>query len=136
MNYTAMILEAIRSSKDHPTAEQIYLNLKSQGSRIALATVYNNLARLLSGGRIRKISVEGCPDRYDRIEKHDHLVCRRCGGLSDISFTDLTSMLQSQTDEQVLDYDLRVSYICPVCRRKEQDQQLRGDQMSRTESFG
>ncbi len=136
MNYTSMILEAIQSSTDHPTAEQIYLNLKSQGSRIALATVYNNLARLLSGGSIRKISVEGCPDRYDRIDKHDHLVCRRCGGLSDISFTDLTSMLQSQTDEQVLDYDLRVSYICPVCRRKEQDKQPTGDQISLTESFG
>ncbi len=119
MNYTTMILETIRSSTDHPTAEQIYLTLKEQGSRIALATVYNNLSRLLENGSIRKISVEGCPDRYDRVDKHDHLVCRKCGSLRDISFSDLSGLLQSQTDEQVLDYDLRVSYICPVCRSKE-----------------
>ncbi len=118
MNYTSLILETIQSSKDHPTAEQIYLSLKAQGSAIALATVYNNLTRLLAAGKIRKISVEGCPDRYDRVEKHDHLVCRECGGLSDISFTDLTKQLQSQTEEQLLDYDLRVSYICPACRSK------------------
>ncbi len=124
MNYTSLILETIQSSKDHPTAEQIYLTLKGQGSAIALATVYNNLTRLLAAGKIRKISVEGCPDRYDRVDKHDHLVCRECGNLMDISFTDLTKLLQSQTSEQLLDYDLRVSYLCPACRSKKQEKPI------------
>ncbi len=123
MNYTSMIYDVIRSSTDHPTAEKIYLKLKSEGSGIVLATVYNNLARLVSDGKIRKISVEGCPDRYDRAQKHDHMVCRGCGKLMDISFSDLTSLLQSQMKEQLLDYDLRVSYVCEECRKMNQDQQ-------------
>ena len=49
--------------------------------------------------------------------RHDHLVCRVCGKLADICFKDLTELLQSQTDEELLSYDLQVSYICPACRR-------------------
>ncbi len=54
---------------------------------------------------------------YDKMTRHDHLVCRRCGKLTDICFQDLTKLLQSQTNEELLSYDLQVSYICPACRR-------------------
>ena len=87
---------------------------------MALATVYNNLAKLHSEGRVRKVCVEGYPDRYDKMTRHDHLVCRVCGKLADICFKDLTELLQSQTDEELLSYDLQVSYICPACRRTAQ----------------
>ncbi len=114
--YGTLILESINSSDDHPTAEQIYLKLKEQGSKVALATVYNNLSHLLDQRQIRRISVEGCPDRYDKIDRHDHLICRCCGKLTDIRFSDLKDQLQQETDEEILEYDLRVSYICPECR--------------------
>jgi len=112
-----LILEAIVHSAGHLTAEQIHMALLENGHRMALATVYNNLAQLHSEGRIRKVCVEGYPDRYDRITRHDHLVCRVCGRLADICFQDLTPLLQSQTDEELLSYDLQVSYICPACRK-------------------
>ena len=73
------ILEIIRHSSAHLTAEQIYLLLKEQNRAMAQATVYNNLSYLYSQGLIRKLSVEGYPDRYDNIVRHDHLVCRKCG---------------------------------------------------------
>ena len=113
----ALILETIDCSSEHMTAEEIHLALRDSGHRMALATVYNNLAQLHSEGRIRKVCVEGHPDRYDKMIRHDHLVCRVCGKLSDIHFKDLTELLQSQTDEELLSYDLQVSYICPACRR-------------------
>ncbi len=112
-----LILETVLQGSGHMTAEEIHTALRDSGHRMALATVYNNLAHLHSEGRIRKICVEGHPDRYDKMTRHDHLVCRRCGKLSDIRFQDLTKLLQSQTDEELLSYDLQVSYICPACRR-------------------
>ena len=112
-----LILDIITHSSDHLTAEQIHIALRENGHRMALATVYNNLAQLHSEGRVRKVCVEGYPDRYDKMTRHDHLACRVCGKLADICFKDLTELLQSQTDEELLSYDLQVSYICPACRR-------------------
>ena len=118
----ALILEIIDHSREHLTAEEIYLRLKAQGAKAVLATVYNNLADLYTQGLIRKVSVEGCPDRYDRMERHDHLVCRRCGKLSDIMLEDLTQKLEQRMGIQILSYDLKISYLCEDCRRKEQQE--------------
>lgn len=112
------IFDIINNSKSHPTAEQIYLELCKSSSKMALATVYNNLSMLNKQGLIRKISVEGYPDRYDKIKKHDHLICQKCGKLSDIVLEDLTAQLQLQINDELLGYDLKISYICPECRTK------------------
>lgn len=114
------ILETINSSKDHLTAEQIYLTLKEKNCSVAQATVYNNLASLYQQGLIRKISVEGYPDRYDNVIQHDHLVCRSCGKLSDIRLEDLTEKIQSQVGIPMFSYDLKIQYICEECKKKEQ----------------
>ena len=116
--YAQQILDIINASSDHLTAEQIYLRLKASNSKVVLATIYNNLNQLYNQDQIRKVSMEGYPDRYDKIIKHDHLVCKRCGALSDICFLDLTAQLQAQTQEEIISYDLKVNYICPACRRK------------------
>lgn len=113
------ILEIINDSEDHLTAEQIFLRLKEKNEKAVLATVYNNLASLYEQGRIRKVSVEGQPDRYDRIKRHDHLVCRKCGRLSDITLEDLSEKLQAQIAVPILSYDLKINYICPECLKKE-----------------
>ncbi len=112
-----LILKIINASDDHLTAEQIYLKLKENSSKTVLATVYNNLKTLHENELIRKVSVEGCPDRYDKVTKHDHLVCKQCGHLTDIILDDLTKKLETEIGEAILSYDLKVSYICPACRQ-------------------
>lgn len=116
--YAQQILDIINSSSDHPTAEQIYLRLKVSCPKVVLATVYNNLNQLYEQDQIRKVSVEGYPDRYDKIIKHDHLVCKKCGVLSDICLSDLTTQLQAQIPEKIFSYDLKISFLCPSCRSK------------------
>lgn len=115
----AYILEIINHSSSHLTAEQIYLRFKEAKKSVAQATVYNNLSYLCTQGLIRKISVEGFPDRYDRAVRHDHLVCRKCGKLSDIVLEDLTEQLERQVTIPILSYDLKINYICDECLKKE-----------------
>ena len=112
--YEKEIFSIINTSYEHLTSEQVFRKLKETHPNVVLATVYNNLNRLLEAGLIRKVSIEGAPDRYDRAEKHDHLVCKQCGRLADTRFSDLTSALE----EELLSYDLKVYYICPECRKK------------------
>lgn len=88
---------------------------------MVLATVYNNLNSLYQQGKIRKISVEGYPDRYDKTVRHDHLVCRRCGKLSDVYLSDITAQLEKQVGFSIDGYDLKLQYLCPECRSQESD---------------
>ncbi len=117
--YEKEIYDIIHSSNEHLTVEQVFEKLKEKYPKVALATVYNNLNKLHENGLIRKVSIEGQMDRYDRMKKHDHLVCERCGKLQDIAFGDLTETLSEQLGEEFLFYDLKVFYLCPDCRRKE-----------------
>lgn len=116
--YEREIYHIITGSVKHLTVEQIYAEIRNKYPKIVLATVYNNVNRLWNAGLIRKVTVENMPDRYDRIMRHDHLVCRRCGKLKDISFEDLTASLRSQLGETFLSYDLKVFYLCPDCREQ------------------
>lgn len=116
MRYGEKILQIIDSAQDHLTAEQIFLTLKKSCPSVVLATVYNNLNALYQQGKVRKISLEGYPDRYDRNTRHDHLVCRRCGSLLDIHLADLTRNLEAQVGFAIDGYDLKIQYLCPRCQ--------------------
>ncbi len=119
--YAKKILEIVESSRSHLTAEQVFEQLRESYPSVVLATVYNNLNRLWEEGRIRKISVEGTPDRYDRIVRHDHLVCRKCGRLLDVDLGDLTEQLEKKAGIPILSYDLKLVFLCEACRKKSQE---------------
>ena len=116
--YERKIYEVVSGSREHLTVEQIFRQVRETHPKIVLATVYNNVNKLCEAGLIRRVSVEGAPDRYDRIQRHDHLVCRRCGRLSDVSFDDLTASLREAVGDTFFSYDLKVFYLCPGCRRE------------------
>lgn len=116
--YTKKILEIVQASRDHMTAEQIFGTLRQTYPSVVRATVYNNLNRLCEEGKIRKISLEGMPERYDRIQRHDHLVCRKCGRLSDLDLGDMTRQLERKAGISILSYDLKLLYLCEECRNK------------------
>lgn len=120
--YEREVYHIITGSGEHLTVEQIYTKIKNKYPKIVLATVYNNVNKLWKAGLIHKITVENMPDRYDRVIKHDHLVCQRCGKLADILFDDLTASLRRQLGEDFLSYDLKVFYLCPACRKQEETQ--------------
>ena len=67
--YAKKIFEIVESSRSHMTAEEIFDVLRQTYPTVVLATVYNNLNRLWQEKLIRKVSVEGMPDRYDRIQR-------------------------------------------------------------------
>ena len=116
--YEKEIYRIVNSSRDHMTAEQMFSALREVYPTVSLATIYNNLNRLWQEDLLRKVSVEGMPDRYDRIQRHDHLVCKRCGRLLDIDLGDLTAQLEEKAGISILSYDLKLMYLCENCKKK------------------
>lgn len=115
--YAKKILEIVESSNDHLTAEQIFMQLRETYPTVVLATVYNNLNRLWEENRIRKVSLEGMADRYDRTRRHDHIVCKKCGRLLDVDLGDLTAQMEEKAGISILSYDLKLLYLCEACRK-------------------
>ena len=77
------VLDAVTARCDHPTADQIYLDVRAKDDRISRGTVYRNLALLSKSGQITHVKVPTA-DRFDaRLDRHYHLLCTNCGRVFD-----------------------------------------------------
>ena len=110
--YGNEILDIILNSKEHPTAEMIFMKMKKRNSKIVQATVYNNLKTLAENGKVIRISHPGFPDRYDNTTRHDHLICSQCGTIFDVRLNDLTASIEEQLGQKIDSYDLRINFRC------------------------
>ena len=119
--YAEEILAAVTEMQRHPTAEQVFLEMKKEHPRIALGTVYKHLNGLAEERLLLRITEPGSPDRYDRTERHDHLICSRCGRITDVRLPDMQERIREALGQEILSYDLRIRYICPACREQEKD---------------
>lgn len=52
-----IIHDYLLSTKSHPTAEEIYMNVKKNMPSIAVGTVYRNLSLMTDAGEVRRITV-------------------------------------------------------------------------------
>jgi len=116
--YGDEILDIILKSKEHPTAEMIFMEMKKRNSKIVQATVYNNLKSLAETGKVIRISHPGFPDRYDNTTRHDHLICSQCGAIFDVRLGDLTTSIEEQLGQEIDSYDLRINHKCSDCMKK------------------
>lgn len=115
-----VILKLLHSSHQHMNADEIYLFVKQQVPTAALGTVYRNLNQLADSGQIRRVKRIAGADSYEgNVLPHDHLVCVRCGKMSDLVVPGLKDFLSSTIKRPIVSFDLVVDYVCPECLAKE-----------------
>ena len=74
----ALVLDAVRARDDHPTADDIYLDVRQQDEKISRGTVYRNLNLLEEAGIISSVKTPG-GNRFDwRPDGHCLLYTSRC----------------------------------------------------------
>jgi len=79
-----VICDLIFSRKDHPTAEQIYQNVKKKYPMISLGTIYKTLHLLKELGLIQELGFNEGSIRYDPdMELHINMICSECGKIHD-----------------------------------------------------
>ena len=114
-----IILETIQEHKEHLSAKQIYGYARERCPHISLGTVYRNLNGLVEAGRVRRVSVPGQADRFDRtLADHDHMFCIRCGRVEDVQLdkTPLDEMIASRPELAIESYALTLYGVCSACR--------------------
>lgn len=115
------ILDYLKNTKEHPTAEKIYIDLKPFLPNLSLATVYRNLNRLCMSEMIVRLTTDGKMDHYDAdVSDHQHFVCKECGKVSDMFFKLPQTILDENIDDDfsVDSYKLYIYGTCGACRKK------------------
>lgn len=113
-----LILSILRQSDRHLTADEIFFLAKLKMPSIAMATVYNNLNAMNEAGIINRLHIDGVADCFDKItEAHDHLLCDKCGKITDIKLPQLAGEIERTLGTEIEDYELTVHYVCAECRR-------------------
>ncbi|MDR3310687.1 MAG: transcriptional repressor [Oscillospiraceae bacterium] len=78
------ILRRLKEVRTHPSAEYVYMSMKSEFPSISLGTVYRNLAQLREAGLIKSVGIFGGEERFDGdTSDHAHFICESCGAVHD-----------------------------------------------------
>ena len=113
------ILNCIRQSRVHPSAEWIYAQLKPGHPDLSLGTVYRNLALFRESGEVVCVATVRGADRLDACtEPHAHFICEQCGAVLDVDVPqdDLRSDLETRYGVRVRRSELLFRGVCSACR--------------------
>jgi Fe2+ or Zn2+ uptake regulation protein len=79
------ILKYLDENQSHPTAFQIYSDLKEDNPSFSKTTVYNTLDTLKNHNLVQVLTISQTELRYEFETKlHHHFLCKSCGKISDI----------------------------------------------------
>ena len=115
------ILDYLKSVKTHPTADEVYSEVRKIDKNISLGTVYRNLDRLSKENLILRIEIANGKDRFDGdISSYYHAVCKKCGSIIDIFvdyFNDIDKIVEKEINCKVLSHDVIFNTICQECNK-------------------
>ena len=114
------ILNCLRSTTSHPTAEWVHAQLKAEYPDISLGTIYRNLALFKEQGLIISVGTVKGVERFDgNTDFHIHFICTECGAVLDLEGTpDLSGMrsgAEAELGSQIQGCQITYSGICREC---------------------
>ena len=118
-----VILEALAATTAHPTAQELYQQLKPDYPDLSLGTVYRNLSLFAEEGDAMSVGVFRGQERFDaRTNPHAHLHCVQCGRVIDVPLpgepeAQLCALAQGVTDAQVLGCSITFTGLCKTCQQ-------------------
>ena len=116
------ILQCVRSTDAHPSADWVFEHVKEQMPDISLATVYRNLALFKDQGLITSLGTVKGVERFDgNTEPHVHFICTQCGDVQDLPEIsvpeELNSAVAQSSGGRVDNCQLSFTGICGECRK-------------------
>ncbi|MGC8924701.1 MAG: Fur family transcriptional regulator [Calditerrivibrio sp.] len=112
------IIEYLDGNKNHPTALEIFDDIRKNDKSISFATVYNTLETLVKSGIVNEISVDSQSSRFDPdTSEHIHFVCVKCKKVSDIYNSSFGEFLKN-IPGKVNGYNVIIKGECEDCIEK------------------
>ena len=116
------VLQILKNSYTHPTAEEVYMTLKASKKASSKSTVYRNLGMLEEDNIIKRISMHDGPDRYDYLRKpHNHIICKVCGKVADFEYdfsaVQIMEAIEEDTDMEAIMDSITIEGVCSSCKK-------------------
>jgi len=116
-----LILEMLKNSKEHPTAEAIYFKVKKELPHISLGTIYRNLNFLKQKKIIKEIKTTSKKTHYDAdVSFHSHFICQNCDAVLDfkVKLPLKLQNIQEKIPGKLLKPEIYLWGICLNCLKK------------------
>ena len=118
------IFEALASSREHPSAEQLHKAVQRRIPTLSLATVYKNLEALKAIGAVVDVNPLHEQARYESAlpgtgagHPHHHLVCTSCKKVRDLHDSDLDRLrVRDAQGFEVRAVRVQAEGLCPDCQ--------------------
>lgn len=124
------ILEELKATQTHPTAEEICQLVRRRLPKISLGTVYRNLEILASCNLIQKLELTGCQRRFDgNVANHYHARCTSCGCVQDLHLEQIRfdeDLLRAATNFEIFSHRVEFFGLCHNCQRDRKIHQATG----------
>lgn len=114
----ALILDILRGTRAHPTAEAIYHEARKTMPNISLGTVYRNLNFLRTQGLVREVRAndDACSRFEDAIAPHAHFHCHVCQSVLDIPMPEPVANLSWEQEERISRVQALELHVTGACR--------------------
>jgi len=117
------ILSYLQATKEHPSAEMVYMGIQKDCPDISLATIYRNLALFRNQGLIASVGTVNGIERFDgNTQPHVHFICQQCGKVLDLPEVETPAALCQAVEEgcggRVDVCHLSFTGVCKACKEK------------------
>jgi Fur family peroxide stress response transcriptional regulator len=119
------LLRILSKSEGHPSAEQIYEQIKADYPTTSLATIYKTLNLLKNMGEVFEVTLAGMGSHYDgnKPYSHPHVICTQCGRIIDPEVDPMAGIAREiarQTGYVITHQQVNFFGLCPQCQQKGQ----------------
>ena len=115
------ILKILQNIRSHPTADQIYDEVRKDIPDISKGTVYRNLQVLAANGAISVLNINGTQSRYEeKQDGHYHFRCEECKRVFDLDEPidkDLDERIARKTGFIVSNHQMEFRGLCKECQK-------------------
>jgi Fur family ferric uptake transcriptional regulator len=121
---SAVLDVLLKYSGSHLSIDDIYNYVRETNPEIGIATIYRTLTLLEKIGLVIKLDLDDGFSRYelsrqDEDHRHHHLICSKCGSVSEVE-EDLLDSLEEQILRKngflVTDHRVKFYGLCKKCR--------------------
>lgn len=110
------IFDYLKSTKSHPTVDEIHKHLVKEIPTLSKTTVYNTLNLFIEKGIAIIVMIEENEARYDAdTSVHGHFKCNNCGNVYDFHINDLAFNTNELENFKIQEKHLYFKGICENC---------------------
>lgn len=116
------ILKEVLATNGHFAPDDLFVCMKSKGSKVSRASVYRTLPLLVESGIIEEVERVDKHAHYEKVAKsghHDHMICTACGAVIEFyskELEELQERLCRQKKFSGVRHCLEIMGICASCK--------------------